>query len=751
MLRVKSNECNRIAANAVSNFIPAFYSFFNPLKPLKMKKEKKVWALTLLAFWSLSPNLTNAQQDDSLSVRTLDELTITGTRTEQPIIEVPRSVSVITREFLEKSVYNSVADVLSAEAGIYIVGTTQTPGTNQSIFMRGANSNQVVVMIDGMKVSDPSSPNGAVDFSEISLTDVERIEVIRGPHSTLYGGSAIGGAINIITRKGGGEGFHGTASLQGGTYGHGSIASSGSINAGYKARGGWYLNGSIFRQKVDGLNATEDTITTADVYKTADKDQFDKMDSYLKTGYTGNGWDLFVAGKISDQRADIDDRAYDDDDNAYLDFKRHLLEYSATYNLNTDFKLSLNGSYSQSRRYTENDSSLVSNANKYDGTYLDGTYRSRVLTNEVVLNYSHQNVKATLGVGDYREKMDFQTFYFSNAFGFPYESEVNYDTIDVNASTSYAFGQIGVDLNNLNVRAGARFNHHSIAGDFFTFEVSPSYRLKNTLLYTSLSTGYNAPSLYQMFDPTFSSSPDITRGNHDLQAERSLSLEIGIKKEFNNGSYFTVAGYSSSITNDIEYVYLWNEEVPVDELTFMDYIGDTYLNISKQVVSGIEVSGRWNLKKFYFLGNISALKGKVTVDPADASASETGGHLVQLYNYGSFLDEHITVNSLARRPKFNAYAEAGVKLTPRLTIYSALRHAGSRNDVEYVSDAGPFGALGEKSVKEYNLWDMGANYELTKNFSVNIKVENLANAQYREIYGFQTRGRSGYAKLIFKW
>jgi vitamin B12 transporter len=716
-----------------------------------MKKEKKVWALTLLAFWLLSPNPTNAQQQDSLSVRTLDELTITGTRTEQPIIEVPRSVSVISRDVLEKSVYNSVADVLSAEAGIYIVGTTQTPGTNQSIFMRGANSNQVVVMVDGMKVSDPSSPNGAIDFSEISLTDVERIEIIRGSHSTLYGGSAIGGAINIITRKGGTEGFHGTATLQGGTFGHGSLASSGSVNAGYKSKGGWYLNGSFFRQKVEGLNATEDTITTADVYKTADKDEFDKMDSYLKTGYTGNKWDLFLAGKLSDQRADIDDRAYDDDDNAYLDFKRHFLEYFAAYNINNDFKVSLNGSYSKSRRYTENDSSVVSSANDYDGTYVDGTYRSRVLTNEVVLDYASQYVKTTFGLGDYRERMDFETFYFSNAFGFPFESEVNYDSIDVSASTSYAFGQISMDINQLNLRGGARFNHHSIAGDFLTFEVSPSYRMKNTLLYGSFSTGYNAPSLYQMFDPTFSSSPEITRGNLDLEAEKSMTWEVGIKKEFNSGSYVTVAAYTSTITNDIEYVYLWNKEVPVDELTFIDYIGDTYLNVSKQVVNGVEVSGKWKFKSFYLLGNLSALKGKITIDPADVATAETGGHHVQLYNYGSFLDEQVTVNSLARRPSFNAYLEAGGKITARLSVLSALRHTGSRNDVQYVSDAGPFGALGEKNVKEYNLLDIGANYELTKNFSINVKVENVTNEKYREIYGFQTRGRCAYAKLIFKW
>jgi vitamin B12 transporter len=714
-----------------------------------MKKERKAWAFALVAFWWLSPNLTNAQQQDS--VRTLEEVTITATRIEQPVIEVPRSVSIISRDMIERSVYNSIGDLLSSEAGIYVVGSGQMPGTNQSIFMRGANSNQVVVMIDGMRITDPSSPNGSIDFSEISMTAVEKIEIIRGSHSTLFGGSAVGGAINIITKKGSNDGFHGNSSIQTGTFGRNSFSATGSVNLNYNFKNGLYLNGNLFHQKVRGLNATEDTIKSPSMYKTTDRDDFDKTDFYLKSGFIGDRFDVSLAYRESRQNADIDDRAFDDDDNAYLDFSRRMVDYHGQYRPRAGWKVKLSGSFSDSRRYLNNDSSIADHDGIYDRTFYDAEYDGQVFTNEITVQYISKKFDAVLGAGDYRESMNFRTFYFSNAFGFPFESVVDYDSIDTSASTQYVFGQAGVSVGRLNLKVGTRFNHHSIAGDFFTFEFSPSWKSGNRLLYSSLSTGYNAPSLYQLFDPTSSPGFSITRGNPGLKAERSLSLELGYKQEFNSGSYFTISGYATEINDGIEYVYLWNKEVPVNEVTFSEYIGDTYLNISRQKIYGIEVSGRLNFSKFYLLGNISALRGTIYVRPNDISPEQTGGHHVQLYNYGSFVNDDITVSSLARRPRVTFYTEAGLKLNQSVMIYSTLRHTSSRNDVEYDATLGPYGALAEKNVRSYDLIDLGVNWQIARQVSINVKVENLTGENYREINGFQTRGRSAYARLFFKW
>ncbi len=711
-----------------------------------MKKEKKVWAFTLLALWWLSPNTINAQQD---SVRVLGEVVISATRMEQPLITAARSVSVITRETIERSVYNSPADLLSAEMGIYVVGATQTPGMNQSVFLRGTNSNQTVVLIDGLRISDPSSPNGTIDLSEISLTDIERIEIIRGAHSTLYGGSAMGGAINIITRKGGASGLHGSVQAQAGTFGEKSLATNGSINLQYRWKNGWYANGSTFNQRVAGLNATEDTITTPR-FRPPDNDVFVKNDYYVKTGRSTEWWNFFIAGKKTSQKADIDDRAYDDDDNAFLAFDRSLLEYQGSLKVRQDLSITFLGSYSKSKRHQKNDSSLVAEG-VYDRTFGDDSYHARALTNELVTHYNTRNVKLVAGAGHYDEQMEFNTFYFSKAGGYLYETKVNYDSIEKSTSTIYGFGQLSIDVKKLNLRFGTRYNHHSVVGDFFTFEVNPSYQVSNALLYASLSTGYNAPSLYQLYDPSTGSDPEITRGNKNLNAEKSVSVELGFKKEFDNGSYFTVSGYTTSVSNVIEYVYLWRGGVPVSDLSYLDYVGDRYLNISRQIANGVEMSGRWNSGKFYLQGNLSVMKGRIVISPLDISDPQTGSNTVQLFNYGAFAENEITVNSLARRPRFMGIAEVGYRINDQLTIYSSIRRAGTRNDVEYNADAGPFGALGERRVAEYNLLDAGINYVPTRHLSVSLRVENITDEEYREIYGFRSRGRSGYLKISYSW
>src|SRR5258705_8891454 len=178
-------------------------------------------------------------QNDTLHVQTLEEVVISGSRQEERILDAPRTITVINRDKIENSVYNSIGDLLARQQGIYLVGANQTPGTNQSLFLRGANSNQVAVMIDGVRITDPSSPNNVVDLSELSLTNVERIEIIEGSHSTLYGGGAIGGAINIITKKNAAQGFHGTGSMQAGTFGNQTSTLSTNANLSYSFGNGF--------------------------------------------------------------------------------------------------------------------------------------------------------------------------------------------------------------------------------------------------------------------------------------------------------------------------------------------------------------------------------------------------------------------------------------------------------------------------------------------------------------------------------
>ncbi len=690
-------------------------------------------------------------QSDTVRVRTLEEVVISGSRQEERILDAPRTITVINRDKIENSVYNSVGDLLARQQGIYLVGANQTPGTNQSLFLRGANSNQVAVMIDGVRITDPSSPNNVVDLSELSLTNVERIEIIEGSHSTLFGGAAIGGVVNIVTRKNQISGLHGFVGLQAGSFGNSSSTLSQQADVNYSLSNGLYFNGSVFNQRVNGLNASIDTLKGG---KAPDKDGFQKTDSYLKAGYRKKGWDAFASYKNTSQRAEIDNGAYQDDDNNYVSFHRDLFNYGVAYQFSPMWKVSAIGSSSRSRRINENDSSRT-DATHFDGNYFNSAYRGNLSTNEVQANFQDKTIKALLGAGAFAETMSFNTFFYTSSFG-GFESKTNYDTIKSQATTRYIFGQAqfhGGPDEKPGVSLGGRLSHHALFGNYGTFEVNPSLKVtKSSLLYASVSSGFNAPSLYQLFDPTKGFGAYTGRGNKTLKPEKSVSVELGFKKEFSSGSYLTASLFHTEVKNSIEYVYLWNKNTAIDQLSFLDYRGDTYINITQQNVTGVELAGAIVANaKLSLSGNFTWLEGKIKFSPQDIDPTKTGGNHVQVYSNGAFINQESSTNNLARRPKATAFAEARYKLLESVTLTANYRLAGARRDAAYDPSLGPFGALGQVNVTSYQLIDAGIRWQASKQFTIVTKVENIFNQKYQEIIGYNTRGRSGYIKLNFKF
>ncbi len=689
-------------------------------------------------------------QSDSLS-RTLEEVVISASRQEERIIDAPRTITVIDRTKIENSVYNSVGDLLAKQQGLYVVGANQTPGTNQSLFLRGANSNQVTVLVDGTRITDPSSPNNVIDLSELSLTNVERIEIIEGSHSTLFGAAAIGGVVNIITRKNKDKGVHGLVGVQGGTFGHGSSTLAPQAEVTYSAGNGLYATGSIFSQTVVGLNAAVDTVKNG---RTPDKDGFRKTDGYLKAGYRKDAWDVFGSYKSINQRAEIDNGAYQDDDNNYVAFKRNLFNYGAAYQISPDWKLSFNGSYTNSRRQNENDSSRTT-ATQYDGNYSNNIYHGTLLTNELQASYRHKGVQGVLGIGQYHETMYFNSYFYSSQFG-GFESTTNYDTLNTRTTTNYIFGQLGLrggPDDRLGITVGGRLSHHSLFGNQGTFEVNPSVRFgKSSILYASAASGFNAPSLYQLFDPTQGFGSFTNRGNKNLKPETSMSFEIGFKKEFGSVGNITLSAFHTSVKSAIEYVYLWNKNTPIDQLSFVDYLGDTYINITEQTAMGAELAGMVALgKRVTWSGNFTYVGGTARVSPADVDAEKTGGNHVQIYSTGAFVDQERKVDYLARRPKVTAFTELLYQPLGRLTLTADYRVAGRRTDQAYDPTLGPFGALNSAYISTYQLIDAGVRWQIEDHISVTARVDNIFNVNYQEIAGFSTRGRSAYVRLNYKW
>ncbi len=223
---------------------------------MKAKSNSKLHLIILLILF-VTGKYATAQ--DSL-VKDLREVTITATRTDKNILDLGRSVTVITAEEIRNSNYNSLADILSQESGFYLPGNGQTPGSNQSVFLQGANSNQTAIFIDGIRISDVSTVNNVIDLSEISLHDIERIEILRGSHSTLFGSSSIGGVINISTNKPSKQGLSSNGGFSTGTFGTGTSILNPYADIAYRFRKGLYVSGSGDFSSVSGLDATIDTV-----------------------------------------------------------------------------------------------------------------------------------------------------------------------------------------------------------------------------------------------------------------------------------------------------------------------------------------------------------------------------------------------------------------------------------------------------------------------------------------------------------
>lgn len=203
-------------------------------------------------------------------------IVVTATRTSQTADETLASVTVITREDIERSQAQSVADLLRGEPGLSIVNTGGTAKLT-SIFLRGTESDHVLVLIDGIKAG--SATAGTTAFENIPLAQIERIEIVRGPRSSLYGSEAIGGVIQIFTRKGGGP-LSPYFSVTAGSY----RTYEGTVGISGGGRNGWF-NASAAGFSTSGFNACDGTATAGCYTVEPDDDGSRRRSGSMRAGY----------------------------------------------------------------------------------------------------------------------------------------------------------------------------------------------------------------------------------------------------------------------------------------------------------------------------------------------------------------------------------------------------------------------------------------------------------------------------------
>lgn len=717
--------------------------------------------LLITTFMTACSETVFGQEPDSVIAYPLQEIIVTATRTAKEVNAIGREVTVITTEEIQQSGAQTLAALLSGYAGISVIGAGQNPGMTQTLFMRGTAGNQVVIMIDGIPVSDPSSTNNALDLNELPLTNVEQIEIVRGSHSTLYGSSAIGGAINIITRGKESPGFHTRVAVTAGVFGKETAQLEENIFLNYTFKNGMYANIDAFSARISGLDATIDTSTVSADFRSFDRDDFGQQRIGAKLGFTNNRLDIAAAYSYTYAAADYDKagfkfRSFDvpsslyDGDSTRIFTKRNFISCNATYHFNKEFDLQFAGGYTTLHRNSVDDSSIINAAGINDHTYADGLYEGNELNNELLAHYKWKHLLLTAGAGLNHETMTSVTHYFNSAYAYELVSDL--DTLDLQSTMFNFFAQADIDgnlftaaLKNLNILLGARYNFHDLFGSTVVYEINPSYLIGDHIrLYASYSTGFNAPSLYQLFTPDVYYTSAITRGNPLLQAEYSGSVELGMKffpgKQINYGFSLN----STTVQHSIEYVYLWDKNVPISELGQDiyrdDFRGDTYLNAGTQHSWGAAAYCSLPIRKWLLLdANISLVKGKLTYDAGDIDTMHTEGNHVQLYSNGAFPVSVVETKGLVRRP---STANVGITIVPfrNASVRLAERWTGSYNDVYYDYTLGPYGALNAVPLNGYFLTDILLKYRLNDHFGASLKVENVFNTTYTEIRGFSTKG-----------
>lgn len=480
-----------------------------------------------VAMFLLCGNAVIAQEDTTRST-SLNEIVITATRFPKKVSETGKVVNIISKKDIEHSAGKDLSQVLNEQAGIMINSAYSNPGKDKSIFVRGAKADYTVILINGIPVSDPSGAGGAFDIRLFPVEQIERIEILKGAQSTIYGSDAIAGIINIITKKG--------ADKPAQVYGGLSFGSFSTLKANAGVSGsaeGASYNVGFTHYKTNGFSEAEDTTAA----KTFDKDGF--MQNAFNTDFDVRiikGLHLKPYFRYSYFKGDYDGGSFADGDGKY---NAQLLTTGsqAQYNFSR-------GSVTAFYDYDEINRSF---SDAY-GVY---PYAGTKKTLELYANYSIGNHVQLLGGIHYnKQKMNDTTATPKNP---------------VAELTSPYLSFFLRDIGGFNLELGGRYNKHSKYGDNFTYSINPSYTLSKTIkIFANYATAFKAPSLTSLYG--------MYSANPDLKPEESTTLEGGIQASFGKLLDIRAVYFSREIENVIIY-------------------GPTYqmINLDKQKDHGFEI------------------------------------------------------------------------------------------------------------------------------------------------------------------
>jgi len=611
----------------------------------------------------------------------LETLLVTAGLQPISIRDVASSVTVITREEIEQRQVKYLSDLLRDVPG-FSVSQAGGAGSQTQVRVRGAEANQLLVLMDGVRANDPAA-SGEFQYQFALTSNIERIEIIRGPQSATWGNDAMAGVINIIRRKDVKSSYL-SGNLEAGSFNSVNLG----VDGGYSGDV-FQLSGGLSYLDTDGTNISR----TGN-----ERDGAENLTGNIALEFdAGDSFSFRFSGQTVEASNEFDDIDYV---NTGLPTDADRLTESRQNYLAGELRFEplqspWSGSFSVNRMDSDND-------NFADGLWTGSTAAETLefrLRGGAVFGDERNH---RLGFALDREDVDFSQRGEASFFGDPNQDQ----SYDVNG---YALEYVGKPSTGFTWTLSGRLDDYSDFDNATTWQLAASYQLSPALrLRGSVGTGSKAPT----FTERYGYYEDLFIGNPDLKPESSQGWEIGMDSNWAEGKYqFQLAYFDQDLQDEIDgFVF--------DPETFLF----TALNKdSDSSRKGIEAVFDTRLAKSFTL-----------------TASYTYTDATEMDAMGQPVRE-------VRRPKHMASVSANYYFgDDRGNLNLNLNYAGSQQDIFYSPETFTSERV---DMDAYTVVDVAAAWKLTRSLEITARISNLLDEEYEEVLGFVRPGRAVYAGL----
>jgi vitamin B12 transporter len=492
---------------------------------------------------------------DATGTEELERVIVSANRIEQPLSRIGDSVTLIDAEQVRASQKLTVSDLLATTPGVSVSRNGGLGGSTQ-LRIRGAEHDQTVVLIDGIKLNDPSSAGGGFNFANLLTGDYMRIEVLRGPQSTLWGSQAIGGVVNVVTAVPEGP-LLASYAAEGGERGSATVQA--------RAEAG----GERFSWRVAGRYLTTDGISALN----------DDLGGREKDGYRNTGANLRGLWRISDavsaelrttySRGRVEFDGFPAPAFALADTREYgvteeLVSYAGVNALTFGGKLQNRIGFA----FTDTDRENIDPDSPVPTTF-DATGRNERWEYQGTLTLNDA-VSGVFGLESERSELDTRS---------PTEFDPNPTPLVNNAQLDSVYAQVSVSpIDALTLTAGMRYDDHDTFGDENTVRAAVAWSATpTTIVRASYGEGFKAPTLFQLFSEF---------GNEDLAPERADAWDVGVEQHLLSDALVLSATYFGRNTrNMIDFVSCFPSTDPRCTARPFGF----YDNVAKTAAEGIEL------------------------------------------------------------------------------------------------------------------------------------------------------------------